>query len=128
MVPGSASGHGDADRDLGLAQWVWSLLRGTAEKLAMDAGDQIEDPEIGECFDWDPSYEMSSECADFGWISAELRALLDRIDDLLNQLSDDRAAWSDEAIITHPLWEQVRRVAREVVPLMPGEPWASQGG
>jgi hypothetical protein len=49
-------------QELDIAKWVWSLLRSTVEKLAMAPGDQIEDPEIDECFDWDPSYEMSERC------------------------------------------------------------------
>ena len=57
------------------AKWVWSLLRGTVEKLAMAGGDQIKDPEIGECFDWDPSDLMLERCEDLCWISAELRTL-----------------------------------------------------
>jgi hypothetical protein len=118
------SGREDSERELDIAKWVWSLLRSTAEKFAMEPGDQIKDPDIDECFDWDPSYAMSERCEDLGWISAELRKRLDGIQELLSQLSNDRAAWSDEAIITNPLWEQVRRVSRETVPLMPKEPWA----
>jgi len=90
----------------------------------MESVDQIKEPAIDECFDWDPSYEMSGRCEKLGWISAELRRRLDRIEVLLGQLGNDRTAWSDEAIITHPLWEQVRLVSREALPLMPKEPWA----
>jgi hypothetical protein len=97
-------------------------------KLAMEPADQIKDPEIDECFDWDPSYDMSERCEELGWISAELRQRLDRIEELLNRLGGDRTAWSDEAIITHPLWEQVRLVSREAVPLMPKQPWAGHSG
>ena len=113
-------------QELDIAKWVWSLLRSTVEKLAMAPGDQIEDPEIDECFDWDPSYEMSERCEDLGWISAELRTLLDGMDTLLGELSDDPRLWSDGAIISDPLWEQVRRASREAVSLMPEEPWSSQ--
>jgi hypothetical protein len=109
------------------AKWVWSLLRGTVEKLAMAGRDQIKDPEIVECFDWDPSYLMLERCEDLGWISAELRTLLDKIDTLLEQLSDDPRMWSDAVIISDPLWEQVRRTSQGALPLMPREPWAQDG-
>jgi hypothetical protein len=89
------------------------------------ASGEIKDPAIDECFDWDPSYRMSERCEELGWIPAELRQRLHRTEELLSQLSSDRTAWSDEAIITHPLWEQVRRVSREAPPLMPKQPWAS---
>ena len=39
-----------------------------------------------------------------GWVSAELWALLNRMDTLLGQLSEDRSAWSDEAIMANPIW------------------------
>ena len=103
------------------------MLRATIVKFAMDAAEQIKDPDIGECFDWDPSYVMVGQwCEELGWVSVELRVLLDQIDALLDQLSDDHAAWSDEAINTHPFWQQVRAVAREAICLMPEEPWTSQ--
>jgi hypothetical protein len=128
MVQTSPADGQDPERELDIAKWVWSLLRSTAEKLAMDPADQINDPEIDECFDWDPSYEMSERSEELGWISEELRQRLDRIEELLSQLSSDRTAWSDKAIITYPLWEQVRLESREAVPLMPKEPWASHSG
>jgi hypothetical protein len=70
---------------------------------------------------------MSERCQELGWIPAELRQRLDKIDELLSQLSGDRTAWSDQAIITYPLWEQVRRVSRDAIPLMPQQPWATHG-
>jgi len=128
MVQAALAGHEDPERELDTAKWVWSLLRSTTEKLAMEPADQIKDPEIDECFDWDPSYEMSERCEQLGWISAELRRRLDKIEQLLGQLSSDRSAWSDEAITTYPLWEQVRLESREAIPLMPKEPWAGHSG
>lgn len=125
MVQTSPAGDQDPQAELDTAKWVWSLLRGTTEKLAMAPADQVKDPEIDECFDWDPSYQMSERCEERGWISARLRQRLDRIDELLDALSGDRTAWSDEAIITYPLWEQVRQESREAVSLMRAEPWAS---
>lgn len=128
MAQTSPAGGRDPERELDTAKWVWSLLRSTIEKLATHPADQVKDPEIGECFDWDPSYQMSERCEERGWISPQLRRRLDRIDELLSTLSRDRTAWSDEAIIAYPLWEQVRRESRESVPLMPNEPWAGHIG
>lgn len=94
----------------------------------MEPADQISDPEIGECFDWDPSYQMSERCEELGWIPIGLRQRLDRVDGLLSRLSSDRTAWSDAAITTYPLWEEVRLESREAVPLMPEEPWVVAHG
>ncbi|HUN32143.1 MAG TPA: hypothetical protein VMU95_08975 [Trebonia sp.] len=91
----------------------------------MAPADQVSDPVIAECFGWDPSYEMSERCKEHGWIPAVLRERLDKIEELLSQLSDNHTAWSDEAIFTYPLWERVRQQSREAIPLMPQEPWAS---
>jgi hypothetical protein len=93
---GGASGDEDFPRKLNTAKSVWSLLRSTVEKLAMAGGDQIKDPEIDECFDWDPSYFMLERCEELGWISAELGMLLSWIDAFLDQLSDDPRFWSDQ--------------------------------
>jgi hypothetical protein len=128
MVQTSPASGQDSERELDTAKWVWSLLRSTTQKLAMDPANQVNGPEIDECFDWDPSYQMSERCEERGWISAELRQRLDRIEELLSQLSSDRTAWSDEGIFSYPLWEQVRLEAREAVPLMQKEPWASHSG
>jgi hypothetical protein len=127
VVSGGASDHEDSVQELDTAKWVWSLLRGTVEKLAMAGRDQIKDAEIDEGFDWDPSYLMLERCEDFGWIPARLRALLDKIDTLLDQLSADPRMWSDAAIISDPLWEQVRHISREALLLMPKKPWAQDG-
>jgi hypothetical protein len=113
--------------EVGTAKWVWSLLRGTIEKFAMAGRDQIKDPEIDECFDWDPSYLMLERCEDYGWIPAELRALLNEIDAFLDQLSGDPRMWSDAVIISDPLWEQVRHTSQEALLLMPREPWVQDG-
>jgi hypothetical protein len=94
----------------------------------MDPEDQLKDPEICECFDWDPSYRMSERCEERGWISAQLRQRLDCINELLRALSGDRTAWTDEAITTYPLWEEVRLESRGALPLMQKEPWVSHSG
>ncbi|HEX9030817.1 MAG TPA: hypothetical protein VF834_03165 [Streptosporangiaceae bacterium] len=109
-MSGSAGSQADAAQELVTAKWVWSLLRGTVEKLAMAGGDQIEDPEIDECFDWDPSYLMLDWCEAVGWVPGELRAFLDQIDSMLTRLSADPRLWSDAAIVGDPLWERVRLV------------------
>jgi hypothetical protein len=125
MEQASPADGQDSESELDTAKWVWSLLRSTTEKLAMVPADQVNDPEIDECFDWDPSYRMSERCEERGWIPAALRRRLDKIEEVLSQLSRDHTAWSDEAIMTYPLWERVRLESRETVPLMPKEPWAS---
>ena len=128
MAQASPAGDEDPGQELNTAKWVWSLLRSTTEKLAMEPTDQVNDPEIDECFDWDPSYRMSERCEELGWISTDLHQRLNRIEELLTQLSSDHTAWSDEAITTYPLWEQVRLESREAIPLMPKEPWVSRSG
>ena len=40
----------DAAGEARTARWVWTLLRGTVEKLAMLGEEQVKDPEIDECF------------------------------------------------------------------------------
>jgi hypothetical protein len=102
---------------------IWSMLRRTVTKLSQDAAEQIKDPDIDECFEWDPGYPTSWMCEQAGWISPELRTQLDRIDGLLGRLSDNRDAWSDEAITTLRLWEEVRQAAGECLALMTEEPW-----
>jgi hypothetical protein len=102
---------------------IWSMLRRTVTKLGQDASEQIKDPDIDECFEWDPGYPTSWMCERAGWISPGLRTRLDAIDGLLARLSNNRNAWSDEAIMTLQLWEEVRQAARECLPLMTEEPW-----
>jgi len=115
--------RGKANEETRIARWVWSLLRGTVEKLAMPGEDQINDPAIEEGFDWDPSYLMVDRCQDLGWITAELRGLLDALDGLLDRLSDDPRFWSDACIVSDPLWRHIRRVSQEAAALMPERPW-----
>jgi hypothetical protein len=81
----------DAGGEARTARWVWILLRGTVEKLAMPGEEQVKDPEIDECFDWDPGYLMVERCQSAGWVSPNLRVLLDAVDALLERLSDDPA-------------------------------------
>ncbi|MEW9531849.1 hypothetical protein [Microbispora sp. NPDC049125] len=101
------------------------MLRETVALLSLDAQHQVTEPSIDECFDWDPSYPASWQSKEMGWISSELSDRLDAIDGLLDQLSDDSTAWSDEAIATYPLWEHVRQAAGDALALMPEAPWDS---
>jgi hypothetical protein len=43
-------------------------MRGTVEKLAMPGAEQVKDPEIDECFDWDPGYLTVERCQSAGWV------------------------------------------------------------
>jgi hypothetical protein len=108
------------------APWVWSALRGAVEKLALEGGEQIKDPDVGECFLWDVAYGPAWMCEAIGWITPELRTQLDEVDRLLDRLSVDRDAWTDEAIMTLPRWEETRHAARGCLPLMPIEPWTAE--
>ena len=114
------------DEDARTARWVWTLLRGTVEKLAMPGEEQVKDPEIDECFDWDPGYLMVERYQSAGWVSPNLRVLLDSVDALLDRLSDDPRFWSDAAIVGDPLWAQVRCTSEKAAALMPSEPWNEQ--
>ncbi|REE95776.1 hypothetical protein [Thermomonospora umbrina] len=89
-------------------------LRHSVVGLAMDAREQIRDPDVGECFLWEAV-----------WVSGELRSRLDALDHLLERLSDAADAWTGEAIGTMPLREEVRGVARECSGRMPAEPWSA---
>jgi hypothetical protein len=106
--------------------WIWSALRGAVEKLATDGAEQITDPDVGECFLWEVGYPPAWMCEALGWITPELRTRLDEIDRLLERLSADQNAWTDEAIRTPPLWDETRRAARRCFPLMPEEPWTAE--
>jgi hypothetical protein len=112
-----------------LPGYSWSLMRRALRLLALDGAEQVKYGEVGDCFDWDAAYPMlAAWCSGLGWVSPELQAELDRIDTLLGQLSDDKAAWTDEAIIGNPLWTLVRGAAGEALAMMPEQPLASQGG
>jgi hypothetical protein len=109
-----------------LPGYSWTLMRNTLQKLALDGREQVKDVAVEDCFDWDPAYPMlASWCADLGWVQRELQDRLDRIDNLLDQLSDDPRFWTDPVIIGDPLWELVRGEAREALALMPEQPGRS---
>ncbi|MFD0683922.1 hypothetical protein [Actinomadura fibrosa] len=108
------------------APGIWSMLRRSVIKLGLEGAEQIKDPDVGECFEWDPGYPASWMCEQVGWISPELRSQLDELDALLDRLSADRRAWTDDAIMTLPLWEETRQVARRCLPLMTEEPWTEE--
>jgi hypothetical protein len=116
----------DAGEEATTARWVWTLLRGTVEKLAMPGEEQIKDPEIDECFDWDPGYLMVDRCQSAGWVSPGLLGLLESVDALLDRLSGDPRFWSDAAIVGDPLWVQVRCTSKKAAALMPSDPWNEQ--
>ena len=116
----------DAGEEARTARWVWTLLRGTVEKLAMPGEEQVKDPEVDECFDWDLGYLMVGRCQGAGWVSPDLRVLLDSVDALLDRLSDDPRFWSDASIVGDPLWEQVRCTSKKAAALMATEPWNEQ--
>lgn len=101
------------------------MLRETVALLCLAAQQQVTEPFVDECFDWDPAYPASWQSKEMGWISPELSNRLNEIDALLDRLSADSTAWSDEAIATYPLWEHVRRAAGEALALMPEAPWDS---
>jgi hypothetical protein len=109
-----------------LPGYSWSLMRNTLQKLGLDGRQQITDVGVEDCFDWDPACPMlASWCDNIGWVPRELQIQLDRIDKLLDQLSDDPRFWSDPCIIGDPLWELVRSAAREALALMPEQPVSS---
>jgi hypothetical protein len=116
----------DAGEEARTTRWVWTFLRGTVEKLAMPGEEQVKDPEIDECFDWDLGYLIVDRCQSAGWVSADLRVLLDSVDALLDRLSDDPRFWSDASIVGDPLWDQVRCTSRKAAALMPSAPWNEQ--
>ena len=86
-----------------LPGYSWSLMRSTLQNLALDGTKQVKNVAIEDFFDWDPAYPMvESWCASLGWVSPELHAALDRVDELLDQISDDKTTWTDEAITRSP--------------------------
>jgi hypothetical protein len=116
----------DAGEEATTARWVRALLRGTLEKLAMPGKEQIKDPEIDECFDWNPGYLMMDHCQRAGWVSPNLRVVLDSVDVLLDHLSGDPRFWSDASIVGDPLWDQVRCTSKKAAALMLSDPWNEQ--
>ena len=117
----------DADEEARTARWAWTLLRDTVEKLAMPGEEQIKDPEMDECFDWDPGYLMVDRCQSAGWVSPDLLVSLDSVDTLLDRLSRDPRCWSDASVVGDPLWDQVRSTSKKAVALMPIAPWNDDG-
>lgn len=113
----------EADLARRLPGYSWTLMRNTLQKLALDGREQVKNVAVEDSFDWDSAYPMlESWCANLGWVPRDLQDRLDRIDNLLDQLSDDPRFWSDPAIIGDPLWELVRTAAREALTLMPEQP------
>lgn len=102
------------------------MLRRSVIKLGLEGAEQIKDPDVDECFEWDSGYPASWMCERAGWISPELRSRLDELDSLLDRLSADCRAWTDDAIMTLPLWEETRQAARRCLPLMTEEPWTEE--
>lgn len=105
------------------ARVFWSTLRDSVAKLAMNAQEQTRDPDVDECFEWEAGYPVLWRSEEAGWVSPELRSRLNALDQLLDQLSNDPNAWTDEAIRTMPLWEGTRRAARDCLSLMQATPW-----
>jgi hypothetical protein len=106
-----------------LPGYSWALMRNALQKLALDGHEQVKDVGVEDCFDWDPAYPMlASWCEDLGWVPRQLQDQLDRIDNLLDLLSDDPRYWTDPCIIGDPLCELARKVAREALALMPERP------
>jgi hypothetical protein len=65
-------------------------------------------------------------CQGAGWVSPNLRVLLDSVDALLDRLSDDPRFWSDASTVGDSLWEQVRCTSKKAAALMATEPWNEQ--
>jgi hypothetical protein len=97
-------------------------MRNALQKLSLDGGEQVKDVEVEDCFDWESAYLMLADWCDELGVSPELQTRLDDIDGLLLQLSEDKTAWTDDAIIGYPAWELVRGVARATLALMPEQP------
>jgi hypothetical protein len=98
-------------------------MRATLQKLSLDGPDQIQDPDVEDAFDWDPAYPMMAGwCSPLGWVSPELQANLDRVDELLDQIGGNQTHWTDEAIVESPHWRLIRQASRAALALMPERP------
>ncbi|WP_067485581.1 hypothetical protein [Actinomadura hibisca] len=113
----------EQEKELRAAEAFWAVLHGSVAKLALDGRAQIADPDVDECFLFDIGYSVMWRFRERGWVGGELDVRLSRLDGLLDRLSDDRGAWNDEAIVSMPLWEEVRVEARACLPLMADEPY-----
>ncbi len=112
-----------------LAVGNWKLMREALGHLSWSASDQIDWLGSVMCpdelaLDFDAAYQASWLSREAGWISEELSAYLDAIDQHTTALTEEGSApWSAEGLRSHPTWEQVRGVARNALALMPPEPW-----
>ena len=108
---------------------AWRLLRAALGHLAWSATEQIawlgsdmHPDELG--LDYDHAYGVSWRPREAGWISGELPGLLEEVDRLLAELTDEGAnPWSAEGLRTHPTWQRLRVLARRALARMPPIPW-----
>lgn len=112
------------------AEGNWSFLRETVHHLALPAHEQLQ--WIGSmcidelALDFDAVCPASWQSREAGWISEKLAAILSAIDQKLIDLTEQGpSAWTEEALHSHPGWEELRGLAHHALALMPAEPWST---
>ncbi|WP_271215730.1 hypothetical protein [Streptosporangium carneum] len=75
--------------------------------------------------DFDAVYPASWQSREAGWISEGLAAVLSTIDQKLTALTEQgSSAWTEEALHSHPGWQELRGLAHRALTLMLAEPWS----
>ncbi|MBE1589579.1 hypothetical protein ACFPOI_09385 [Nonomuraea angiospora] len=119
--------------DEAMLRGAWRLLRDALKHLAWPAADQVawlgsamHPDELA--LDFDHAYGVSWMPREAGWISDELSGLLDEIDRLTAELTDEGPQpWSAEGLQSHPTWQRLRVLACHALALMPPAPWETTG-
>jgi hypothetical protein len=103
-------------------QWVFGELRGCLQALALDGDRALACVPSGSCradelaLDYDNF--LSAALGNFEReFTLEQVVALRRVDELLSDMSgeEQRDLWTDEAVRSHPRWQEVRFHARAAV-------------
>jgi hypothetical protein len=116
IEPGSPEWCAAAMRSL--VEAVRDLARSAAEQIALLEREHVDVDE--RALSYADVYQLVSQLHERGWITDHQRRLLDQINRLLSNLSDDRTdwrgwLWSDEALSIDPRWIEIRRSASEAL-------------
>jgi hypothetical protein len=106
------------------ARGNWMQLRSAVNACGKPWNQQFDDAELDEFFLWEVCFGARWMSAEAGWISGELEDLLERMNELVTEISSaGPSLFESDGLRSSPLWEQLRVLALDGLQIMPEQPW-----
>lgn len=96
-------------------------LKRSLQALACDGRQALASVPEGSCkadeLALNYSNHLSAALGNIGYFTTEQQRALRRVDDLLSAISgpEHKELWTDEAVCTHPRWDEIRSQARRAL-------------